>query len=223
VVEVAGALAAEAREKARIEVSSASELARAMQFSLRREFLPGMDGLTIRGTRLIVVSPKAYKPQEEFTIGHEIGHSLAHEGIPDYDAFPRHVRECVADHISSALLMPKVPFMDSWMVRGCELPDMQEKDWAWASHEAIARRLVDVLPNVICSKWVDEKPRRRWPLGAPEVTSSEFAAVRDAMKKGRGFVLSGGRVSIAWSMKPAGARSRAIGVCLPATHQFLHR
>jgi hypothetical protein len=104
------------------------------------------------GQATIVVGQSERPEREQWTVAHEIGESVAYRvyerlGIPFHEALPTS-RELVANRMASCLLLPR-----RWFVR-----DGRELDWDLialkeryntASHELIARRMLEMRPPVV--------------------------------------------------------------------------
>lgn len=208
-VEEAEAVAADLRRRAgvcgRIPPSA---VARALGFEVRRkELADGLAGYHLEGTDRIVVAKCWHPPREECSIAHELVEAVVQRTLPDAE------HEAFCERAAAALMLPASEYLQTLFARGLDLARMRRREWPWASWEVLARRASDLLPGVVSAAWVDDGVKWRSSSGAP--TSAEKAALRDARRKGRGTVLSAGRVASAWSLAPKGATFRGVSLCLP--------
>jgi Zn-dependent peptidase ImmA (M78 family) len=111
----------------------------------------------------IVVGAAERPEREQWAIAHEIGESVAHRiferlGIEFNESLPAG-REMAANRLANALLLPRCWFAAD----GCELDwdllALKER-YATASHELIARRMLEMRPSVVIT--VCDKGRIFW-------------------------------------------------------------
>jgi Zn-dependent peptidase ImmA (M78 family) len=101
--------------------------------------------------------------RQHWSIAHEIGETLAEQvfarlGVDPLKA-PRQAREHVANGIASRLLLPREMFCADADACGWDLLALKDR-YATASHELIARRMLDFDPPIIIS--VFDQNRRTW-------------------------------------------------------------
>jgi Zn-dependent peptidase ImmA (M78 family) len=143
------------------------------------------------GGQATIVIGQAERPErEQWAVAHEIGESVAYRvferlGFRFDDALPT-ARELVANRLANAILLPR-----RWFVR-----DGREMDWdlyglkeqyETASHELIARRMLEMRPGVVIS--VCDQGRIYWRQSnvtarPPEMLAEERAVWRDAHTTG---------------------------------------
>jgi hypothetical protein len=130
------------------------------------------------GQATIVVGQTDRPEREQWTVAHEIGESVAYRvferlGIPYHEALPA-AREVVASRLANCLLLPK-----RWFAA-----DGREVDWdlfalkdqyVTASHELIARRMLEMRPPVVITvcdlgrvHWRRSNITTRPPIWSPE-------------------------------------------------------
>ena len=143
------------------------------------------------GGQATIVIGQAERPErEQWAVAHEIGESVAYRvferlGVRFDEALPT-ARELVANRLANAMLLPR-----RWFVR-----DGRELDWdlfalkeqyETASHELIARRMLEMRPGVVITVWDQGRIywRRSNVTARPHETLSEERAVwRDAHTTG---------------------------------------
>jgi hypothetical protein len=104
------------------------------------------------GQATIVVGPEDRPEREQWTIAHEIGEAVAHDifgllGIVA-DAAPSNAREFVASRCANCLLLPQRWFATDGRAFDWELFELKER-YATASHELIARRMLEMPPPIV--------------------------------------------------------------------------
>lgn len=128
--------------------------------------------------------------REHWAVAHEIGEAAAAQvfarlGVDPREA-PRPAREMVANGLASRLLLPR-----DWLgvdAAACDWDLLAIKDrYATASHELIARRMLDFNPPVIISVYDQNhltwrKTNARWRL--PKPSEQEIACRRRAHESG---------------------------------------
>jgi Zn-dependent peptidase ImmA (M78 family) len=134
------------------------------------------------GQGTIVVGPAQRPERQQWAVAHEIGESVAHQvfarlGLRQCDIQPS-TRESVANLLAQRLLLPR-----RWFA-----PDGRECDWdllalkeqyATASHELIARRMLEMQPAVVIT--VCDQGHVKWRRGnsasrPPRLLSGELDA-----------------------------------------------
>ncbi len=134
----------------------------------------------------IFVNPRDRLERQGFTVAHECAHYLCDlEGIPHASQTER-----VCDALASCLLLPRIDFTrDTRRTGGCLFA--LKALHPWASHEALVRRLVSIMPGVA---WVWDcetpsgsrrpysivTPGQRWPYRRP--TRDELDAIDAAIE-----------------------------------------
>jgi Zn-dependent peptidase ImmA (M78 family) len=138
------------------------------------------------GGQATIVIGQAERPErEQWAVAHEIGESVAFRvferlGVRFDEALPT-ARELVANRLANALLLPR-----RWFVK-----DGRELDWdlfalkeqyETASHELIARRMLEMRPGVVIT--VCDQGRIFWRRSnvtarPPEMLAEEKAVWRD--------------------------------------------
>jgi hypothetical protein len=104
------------------------------------------------GQATIVVGPAERPEREQWAIAHEVGESeahgvFAHLGIRPENA-PEGAREFVANRLASCLLLPRRWFAADGRAFDWDLFELKDR-YATASHELIARRMLEMAPPVV--------------------------------------------------------------------------
>ncbi len=112
--------------------------------------LAGDGGHTQRAA--VLLRPELRSERKHWAVAHEIGELWASEvfcrlGIDPVDA-PGDAREQVANRMAARILLPRDWFSADARQVDWELSDLKER-YATASHELIARRMLDFPPRVI--------------------------------------------------------------------------
>jgi len=108
----------------------------------------GRDG----GQATIVVGQSERPEREQWSVAHEIGESVAYRvferlGIPFREALPT-ARELVANRLASCLLLPRRWFAADGRELDWDLAALKDR-YVTASHELIARRMLEMRPAVV--------------------------------------------------------------------------
>ncbi|MGE0606533.1 MAG: ImmA/IrrE family metallo-endopeptidase, partial [Pirellulales bacterium] len=106
-----------------------------------------------RGQRgAILLRPEPRQERRQWAVAHEIGEHFAWQVFAglSLDAAKEEagIRETIANRLASALLLPGEWFARDGAVRGWQLPLLKQR-YATASHELIARRMLDCQPPVL--------------------------------------------------------------------------
>jgi hypothetical protein len=142
------------------------------------------------GQGTIVIGQAERPEREQWAVAHEIGESAAYRvfdrlGVRFDEALPT-ARELVANRLANAILLPR-----RWFVR-----DGRETDWdlmalkelyETASHELIARRMLDMRPGIVitvCDQGCVHWRRSNLTARPPEMLAEERAVWRDVHKTG---------------------------------------
>ena len=184
-----------------------------------RQVASGQDRVG-RGTILLADEPRAERRQ--WAIAHEIGESVAHRvfaalEVPLVD-IPPAGRERVANQLASCLLLPRDWFAADGSVAGWDLFELK-RVYRTASHELIARRMLEMNPAVIITL-VDQGAvqwRRSNSLPRPlPLTPTENRVWRTVFESGRpaeceGYALPEGSRGIqCWPVHEPGWRREII-------------
>jgi hypothetical protein len=138
----------------------------------------------IPGTIYLADEPRAERRQ--WAVAHELGETQAFRvfaalGVEPIDAAPA-AREAVANRLAGGLLLPRGWFLDAGRACDWDLFDLKQ-DFATASHELIARRMLEMPPPVVVTVW--DNGQRGWrrsnaPGRVPPVTQCEADCRRAA-------------------------------------------
>jgi Zn-dependent peptidase ImmA (M78 family) len=131
------------------------------------------------GQDTIVLGPEPRSERRHWAVAHEIGESAAHRvfaalGVPADTAPPR-AREVVANHLASALLLPRHWFAADGRRFEWDLLKLKTR-YATASHELIARRMLEITPPVVitlCDQGRITWRRSNLPGRPPTITGIE--------------------------------------------------
>jgi hypothetical protein len=104
------------------------------------------------GVGAIVVGLAERPEREQWAVAHEIGESIAYRvferlGVAFDEALPT-ARELVANRMASALLLPRRWFAVDGRERDWDLLELKER-YCTASHELIARRMLEMRPPIV--------------------------------------------------------------------------
>jgi len=102
----------------------------------------------------ILLRPDPRPERRQWAVAHEIGEHAAHRVFARLGVDPRetgrNAREAVANHLAGRLLLPAEWFTADAMDCGWDLLELKSR-YATASHELIARRMLECRPPVIIS------------------------------------------------------------------------
>jgi hypothetical protein len=139
---------------------------------------------------MIVVGTAERPEREQWAIAHEIGESIAYRvfdrlGVSAHEALPTS-RELVANRLASALLIPRRWFAVDGRECDSDLFELKER-YSTASHELIARRMLDMPPPIVIT--VCDNGRVTWRRSnvtarAPEMLREERAVWREVFESG---------------------------------------
>lgn len=144
------------------------------------------------GQGTIVVGPAERPERLQWAVAHEIGESIAYRvfaalGIRPGDA-PENAREQVANHLASCILLPRNWFAADGPPLDWDLAALKQR-YATASHELVARRMLEMPPPIVITlcdlgsvRW------RRTNAGGrpPKLLTEETAVWRTAHESGEG-------------------------------------
>lgn len=154
---------------------------------------------------IITVDDSLRPEKQRWDAGHELAHALLEQArLPE--------AEPTVQYLTSCLLLPRLDFLRDVRRLGRDPWRLKERH-PWASHEAIARRLVSQEPSVL---WIWDRgpggeeslykvvtPGWRWPLRQP--TALEQQALDEAAEAGGEPVRPLGGV-VAWEVAEPGWR-----------------
>ena len=150
-------------------------IARDTAMQVRARFVRiGERGRSGRGT--ILVGEESRPERQQWAVAHELGESVAHRvfaalGIAPVD-IPPSAREQLANHLASCLLLPR----DWFAADGCNLDwDLYElkQRYSTASHELIARRMLEMSPPVMVTLF--DQGKTVWRKTRPADNCHSFA------------------------------------------------
>jgi hypothetical protein len=120
------------------------------------------DGQGAQGT--IIVGAAERPEREQWAIAHEIGESVAYRAFErlgvSFDESLATAREHVANRMASALLLPRRWFAADGAEHDWDLFELKNR-YNSASHELIARRMLDMRPPVVITLCDLGRPRWR--------------------------------------------------------------
>lgn len=138
----------------------------------------------------IVVAPAERPEREQWAVAHEIGESVAFRvfdalGVKP-DGAPPNARELVANALAGCLLLPREWFAADGASLDWDLFALKRK-YSTASHELIARRMLDMRAPVVLT--VCDHGRVTWRCSnvstrAPGMLTAELAAWRESHATG---------------------------------------
>jgi hypothetical protein len=133
------------------------------------------------GLGTIVVGPAERPERLQWAVAHEVGESVAHRvfaalGVRPQDV-PENGREDVANHLASCLLLPREWFAADGPAFDWDLLALK-RHYATASHELIARRMLEMSPSIVVTlcdlgkvRWRRTNAGSRLPKLLPEEAS----------------------------------------------------
>jgi hypothetical protein len=134
----------------------------------------------------IVVGVAERPEREQWAVAHEVGESIAYRvferlGVSFDEALPT-ARELVANRLASALLLPRRWFALDGAELDWDLFALKER-YATASHELIARRMLQMRPPIVIT--VCDHGRLRWRRSnvstrPPTLAAEEHSAWQEA-------------------------------------------
>jgi hypothetical protein len=136
-------------------------LAEGLQLIVTRDYSMSHRGRFVRladreenggGVGTIVVGVAERPEREQWAVAHEIGESIAYRvferlGVAFDEALPT-ARELVANRLASALLLPRRWFSVDGREHDWDLLELKER-YSTASHELIARRMLEMRPPIV--------------------------------------------------------------------------
>jgi Zn-dependent peptidase ImmA (M78 family) len=142
-----------------------------------------------QGTILVADDPRPERRQ--WAVAHEIGESVARRvfelvGVAPVD-IPPGGRERVANRLASSLLLPRQWFAADGAAVNWDLSALREI-YRTASHELIARRMLEIGPRVIVTLFDQGHPKWRrtnQPGRTPPLTPHERQTWRRSFESGR--------------------------------------
>ena len=142
-----------------------------------------------RGTILLADDPRPERRQ--WAVAHEVGETMAHRvfvqlGVPLVE-IPPAGRERVANQLASCLLLPRDWFAADGEAVSWDLPELK-RIYATASHELIARRMLEMKPPVMITLFDQGALQwRRSNVGnrPPSLTEAETSVWRDSFESGQ--------------------------------------
>jgi hypothetical protein len=138
------------------------------------------------GIATIVVGTADRPEREQWAVAHEVGESITHRvfdrlGVAIDESLPT-ARELVANRLASAFLLPRRWFAADGREFEWDLFDLKER-YSTASHELIARRMLEMRPAVvitICDHGRVQWRRSNGMLRPPALLPDEKSAWREA-------------------------------------------
>jgi hypothetical protein len=115
------------------------------------------------GAATIYVADEPRPERRQWAVAHEIGESLAYRvfaelGVAPVDAAER-AREEVANRLAGCLLLPREWFAADGAAEAWDLFELKRR-YTTASHELIARRMLEMRPGVIITQF--DQGRAAW-------------------------------------------------------------
>jgi len=139
----------------------------------------------------ILLRPEPRRERLQWAIAHEVGELCAHRVFERLSVDPREAppaaREAVANRLASRLLLPRERFARDGRETGWDLLQLKTR-YDTASHELIARRMLDFEPPVIIT--IYDHGRRTFrrgnlPFRLPPPAELEISARRVAHEQSR--------------------------------------
>ena len=144
-----------------------------------------------RPSDTILIAPETRGERRQWAVAHELSEATAHRvfaalGIGAVDA-PPSAREQIANRLAGCLLLPRAWFERDGRAVAWRLPELKAI-YRTASHELIARRMLEMTPPAIVS--VFDQSRLTWrrsnlPGRPPDLTSLERTLWRECHSHAR--------------------------------------
>lgn len=171
--------------------------------------------LSSRGARppraTILLRPDPRREREQWALAHEIGEHVAPRvfrllGVDPAETGPA-AREVLANQLARRLLLPTAWFEAAGRACGWDLVRLKAR-FATASHELVARRMLDLRPSTIVSIFDHGRlsfRRSNLPGRVPPPTAAEMACWRAVHRRNRPRRLSDGlRIVRGWPIHEDG-------------------
>lgn len=165
-------------------------VARDAAMDVRARFV-SLGQTTGAGQGTILVNDDPRPERKQWAVAHEVGESVAHRvfvrlGVSLSD-IPPSGREQVANHLASCLLLPRDWFAQDGASVGWDLLELK-RIYSTASHELIARRMLEMSPPVLISMF--DQGALQWRKSniaakPPPLTTAEASVWRVAFESGR--------------------------------------
>ncbi len=138
-----------------------------------------LGGSSVEGQAVILFADDPRPERRQWAVAHEIGESLAYRVFAELGVDPREAppaaREDAANRLAGRLLLPREWFAADGPAMDWDLLELKGR-YATASHELIARRMLEMRPAVIITMFDQGRPRWRRsnrlhrppPLAPPE-------------------------------------------------------
>ena len=133
----------------------------------------------------IFLKPDPRRERVQWAIAHEIGEAVAHRVFKMLGSRPKEcppgARETIANLLAVRLLLPRDAFLRSARRHGWDLLKLKRR-FETASHELIARRMLDFDPPIVITVFDNGRctlRRSNWGSRAPQLSPDE-AACREA-------------------------------------------
>lgn len=159
----------------------------------------------------ILLRPDPRPERRHWALAHEIGEHLAHRVYRLLGAEPMEARagsrEVVANQLAGRLLVPSDWYREDALDLDWDLPRLKAR-YSTASHELLARRMLDLPPPVIVTIVDDGRlyfRRSNVPGRVPPLGEAEKSCRRDAHRHGRSVAVGLGVSRVqAWPIHEPG-------------------
>ncbi len=160
---------------------------------------------------VLIVRDEPRRERVQWAVAHELGEALAGQAIVQLgwdveDIRPVH-REWLANEIAKRLLLPFPQFLADGAALGWDLYRLKQQ-YPNASHEVIARRMLDAPPPIVIT--IFDNGRLYWrrsntPIASPPLTQQEKTCWRAAHERGEAVRLENAVESIVcWTIHENG-------------------
>jgi Zn-dependent peptidase ImmA (M78 family) len=148
-----------------------------------------LGGASNAGQPTILVADDPRPERRQWAVAHEVGENQAHRVFAELGADPidagTGAREAAANRLAACLLLPRQWFLADGKALAWDLFELKAR-YATASHEMVARRMLEMPPPVIITLW--DQGRQEWRRGnslgrTPPLTLAE----RDARQAAHDF------------------------------------
>jgi hypothetical protein len=168
---------------------------------------------TQRPKATILLKSEPRSERRQWAIAHEIGEHVAHRVFAFWQADPQetppNAREAVANHLAGRLLLPTAWFAADGMACQWGLPVLKAR-YPTASHELIARRMLECRPAVIISIFDQRRltfRRSNVPGRVPPPSPAEIQCQRQIHERGTPLMIESGVADVrGWPIHEPGWR-----------------
>jgi hypothetical protein len=155
----------------------------------RARYVRLSDRRSTRSRPTILLRPEPRRERQQWAVAHEIGEHVACHVFAEWGADPSetqpNAREAVANHLAGRLLLPTAWFVADGIACRWDLTRLKAR-YVTASHELIARRMLECRPPVVISIFDHGRVsfrRGNLPCRAPPPSIAETQCWREVHRR----------------------------------------